>query len=79
SLVAAGCTAWQQVASAIGARWVEALEKPDEFSAFADCIKSCATCIDKDGKYAMTQGVPGFGLELDREKLRSISAYHYVI
>ncbi|MBO5992015.1 MAG: hypothetical protein J6R00_10220 [Lentisphaeria bacterium] len=79
SLVAAGCTAWQQVASAIGARWVEALEKPDEFSRFADCVKSSATYVDKDGRYAMTPEVPGFGLELDREKLRSISAYHYVI
>lgn len=79
SLVAAGCTAWQQVACAIGAMWVEALEKPDEFSAFAGCVKSSATYLDADGKYAMTPGVPGFGLELDREKLRSISAYHFTV
>ena len=79
SLVAAGCTAWQQVACAIGAMWVEALEKPDEFSAFADCVKSSATYLDAGGKYAMTPGVPGFGLELDREKLRSISAYHFTV
>lgn len=79
SLVAAGCPAWQQVACAIGAQWVEALEKPDEFSAFADCVVKSAMRQRGDGKYVMTPGIPGFGLEIDREKLRSLSAYYFSI
>lgn len=79
SLVASGCTAWQQIACSIGAQWVEALEKPDEYSAFSTCVKSSATFKNSNGKYEMRSGVPGFGLELDREKLRSLSACFYSI
>ena len=79
SLVAAGCTAWQQIACAIGAEWVEALEKPDEFSAFADCVVKSATGKRNDGKYVILQKLPGFGLELDRKKMQKISAYYFAV
>ena len=77
SLVAAGCTAWQQIACAVGAEWVEALEKPDEFAPYADCVISSAMNRQCDGRYAMTPDVPGFGLVLDRNKLKSLSAFYH--
>ena len=73
SLVAAGCAAWQQIACSIGAEWVEALEKPDEFAGFADCVISSPMGRNADGMYVMKQDVPGFGLVLDGDKLSKAS------
>ena len=77
SLVAAGCAAWQQLACSIGAEWVEALEKPDEFAPYADCVISSAMHKQSDGRYVMAPDVPGFGLVLDRSKLENASAFYY--
>lgn len=72
SLVAAGCPAWQQIACGLGAVWVEALEKPEEFGDFADCVLESPMRRNASGKYEMT-ALPGFGLAIDRPRLKRIS------
>ena len=72
SLVAASCPAWQQIACGLGAVWVEALEKPEEFKPYADCVLASSMHRNASGKYEMTP-LPGFGLTLDRARLKKIS------
>lgn len=72
SLVAAACPAWQQIACGLGAVWVEALEKPEEFGSFAECVLASSMRRNASGKYEMTP-LPGFGLTLDRARLKKIS------
>ncbi|MFK7980199.1 MAG: enolase C-terminal domain-like protein [Saprospiraceae bacterium] len=73
SLVGPACTAWQQIAIGANAAWVEAIEKKGDSDPFLDCIISSATKPELDGTYSFTPK-PGFGLELDEEKLKGICA-----
>ena len=70
SLVGPACSAWQQLAIGLGASWCEALEKPDESSAFSSCIRAQNTRKDAEGRVELGELKPGFGLEVDAEKLR---------
>ena len=69
SLIGAGATAWQQIACGFGAVCTEALEKPQESTAFLDCIERKATRLDRKGRVHW-RPAPGFGLEVDTAKLR---------
>ena len=71
SLVGPACTIWQQLAIGAEAVWVEAIEKYEDSDAFLDCVVDKATFRDSSGKYAM-KAKPGFGLEIDEDKLKSI-------
>jgi L-alanine-DL-glutamate epimerase-like enolase superfamily enzyme len=73
SLIGPACTVWQQVAIGLGASWVEALEKPQEFAGFADTVIGRATSIGQDGLVSWDQPRPGFGLELDADSLQRAS------
>ena len=73
SLVGPACTVWQQFAIGVNASWVEALEKEDEFPAFAKLAVKRATSVGTDGMVSLLNDVAGFGLELDEELLRSCS------
>ncbi|MEK8129509.1 enolase C-terminal domain-like protein [Paenibacillus filicis] len=73
SLVGPACTVWQQLAIGLSADWVEALEKPGESDAFEACVTAQATSRTSDGRVSMDTGAPGFGLELDEERLRACS------
>lgn len=74
SLIGPGCQIYQQIASAVSASWCEALEKPGESSAFLDCLKSSPVFRLPGGKIAAKRGVPGWGLEVDSQKLGEVSA-----
>ncbi len=73
SLVGPACTFWQQLAIGIGASWVEALEKPQESTVFQECVKQMSTVINSQGKVEITKLLPGFGVEMDEVKLKSLS------
>lgn len=77
SLVGAACTAWQQIAIGLGANWVEALEKPEESDAFLNCIRAQSTFQNADGRFAVEEWRPGFGLDVDDVALRAVAQdYH---
>ncbi|MCV9386660.1 mandelate racemase/muconate lactonizing enzyme family protein [Reichenbachiella ulvae] len=73
SLAGPACTAWQQIAIGAGASWVEAIEKEEDSKDYMNCIVTSATRKDSNGYYAMNPA-PGFGLELDEKRLRTICA-----
>ena len=73
SLIGPGCQIYQQIASAVSAAWCEALEKPEESTAFLDCLKSSPIVRLPGGKIAARRGVPGWGLEVDSEKLGKLA------
>jgi L-alanine-DL-glutamate epimerase-like enolase superfamily enzyme len=73
SLVGPACTFWQQLAIGVGASWVEALEKPQESTVFQECVKEMSTAINSQGKVEITKLRPGFGVEMDEVKLKSLS------
>ena len=73
SLVGPACTFWQQLAIGVGASWVEALEKPQESTVFQECVKEMSTAINSQGKVKITKLRPGFGVEMDEVKLKSLS------
>jgi L-alanine-DL-glutamate epimerase-like enolase superfamily enzyme len=73
SLVGPACTFWQQLAIGVGASWVEALEKPQESTVFQECVKEMSTAINSQGKVEITKLQPGFGVEMDEVKLKSLS------
>lgn len=72
SLVGPGCSIWQQFALAVGAAWVEAVEKPQE----SDVYQQCRTTRDfievKAGEVTKNYSPPGFGIELDTKKLKEL-------
>ena len=74
SLIGPGCLIYQQIASAVSAAWCEALEKPEESSVFIGCLKSSPVFRISGGKIAVRRGVPGWGLEVDSEKLGELAA-----
>ena len=69
SLVGPACSAWQQMAIGLGASWVEALEKKEDSEAYLECIVSKATYRDTNGNFTADLK-PGFGLQIDEDKLR---------
>lgn len=69
SLIGPGTHAWQHIAVAIGARWVEAIEKPAESTVFHDAILR-STAHFANGIVTANHG-PGFGLAVDENKLRA--------
>ncbi|MBS1369426.1 MAG: hypothetical protein HPZ91_05655 [Lentisphaeria bacterium] len=69
SLIGPACSAWQQIACSLGADWVEALEKPQESTAFTDCIRFNPVHRDASGLCRIEGEYCGFGLDVDREKL----------
>ena len=74
SLIGVGCTQWQMLAGGLGADWCEAVEKKLEGSdRFAQCVTRTPMSKDDDGycRYA-GDGVLGFGVDIDAEKLKSI-------
>lgn len=75
SLVGPACTAWQQIAIGTGATWVEAIEKKGDSDHYLDCVVSRATTTNPDGTFGLNPK-PGFGLEMDEEKLKKICAYY---
>lgn len=73
SLIGPGCAAWQQIACAVKARWCEALEKPEESSAFLDAIISSPMETLPDGRRKIAKDSNGFGLEVDLDRLAAAS------
>ena len=74
SLIGVGCTQWQMLAGGLGADWCEAVEKPLEGSdRFAQCVVRTPMSKDDDGYCRRSgEGVLGFGVDIDAEKLKSI-------
>jgi L-alanine-DL-glutamate epimerase-like enolase superfamily enzyme len=73
SLVGPGCPPWEQLAIGMGADWVEAIEKPQENDLFQQCTLRNPVERTPDGKYGVKQALPGFGVEINVEKLKSLS------
>lgn len=71
SLVGPACSAWQQIAIGVGASWVEAIEKNEDSKRYLDCIIKSPTKKEPNGYYSLNPA-PGFGLELDEKRLKSI-------
>lgn len=74
SLVGPACAAWQQIAIGLGADWVEALEKPQENDLFQRCVQRNPVSRTPDGRYVVEEHLPGFGIEIDLNKLKELSA-----
>ena len=73
SLVGPACTAWQQIAIGLKASWVEALEKHTESNVLAQCTLGQSTEQLADGRFAISELRPGFGLDLDITTLRALA------
>ena len=58
---------WQQLASGLGARWVEATEKRKESDFYYRCVRSLAT--DSRRNPISISWREGFGIDLDEELL----------
>ncbi len=68
SLVGPACTGWQQLAMAMNASWVEAIEKTEDSDGFLNSVISCNTDSSRN-PIALDEKVNGFGLVLDEKKL----------
>jgi L-alanine-DL-glutamate epimerase-like enolase superfamily enzyme len=73
SLIGPGCPAWEQLAIGMGADWVEAIEKPQENDVFQRCTLRNPVGRTPDGKFAVKQALPGFGVDIDEQKLKTLS------
>ena len=73
SFVGPACTFWQQLAIGLGASWVEALEKPQESDVFHLCLKRKSTILNSMGKVEIKKMYPGFGLEMDEDRLEKLA------
>jgi L-alanine-DL-glutamate epimerase-like enolase superfamily enzyme len=73
SVVGPGCPAWEQLAIGMGADWVEAVEKPQENDVFQRCTVRNPVHRTPDGKFGIKKFLPGFGVEIDVEKLKLLS------
>lgn len=73
SLVGPGCPAWEQLAIGMGADWVEAIEKPQENDVFQRCTVRNPVQRTPDGKFGVKQFRPGFGVDIDEQKLKTLS------
>lgn len=74
SLVGPACPVWQQIAIGLGADWVEALEKPQENDVFQRCMLRNPVIRTPDGRYEIKERRPGFGVEMDLNKLKELSS-----
>ena len=72
SLVGPACSAWQQIAIGVGATWVEAIEKKEDSKNYLECLQSAATKKEPNGYYSF-KSAPGFGLEIDTDRLKKVS------
>jgi L-alanine-DL-glutamate epimerase-like enolase superfamily enzyme len=72
SLVGPACSAWQQIAIGVGATWVEAIEKKEDSKIYLECLQSAATKKESNGYYSF-KPAPGFGIELDTDRLKKVS------
>ena len=72
SLIGPACSAWQQIAIGVGATWVEAIEKKEDSKIYLECLQSAATRKEANGYYSF-KPKPGFGLELDTNRLKKLS------
>ena len=70
SHIGAGATIWQQIACALEARCVEALEKPEESDLFLQCIEEQVTSLTENGEARVMEFKPGWGLKVDEDKLK---------
>ena len=70
SLAGPACSAWQQIAIGAGAIWVEAIEKRGDSDKYLECLESKPTYRNRNGQFTMDLR-PGFGVEIDTEKLRN--------
>lgn len=77
SLVGPACPIWQQIAIGLGADWVEAIEKPQENQIFQECTLRQSPGRSTSGQVILADTLPGFGTELDVEKLRRL-AFEFV-
>jgi L-alanine-DL-glutamate epimerase-like enolase superfamily enzyme len=78
SLVGPACSAWQQIAIGVGATWVEAIEKKEDSKTYLECLQSSATKKESNGYYSF-KSAPGFGLELDTDRLKKVSELYIEI
>ncbi|WP_198027595.1 mandelate racemase/muconate lactonizing enzyme family protein [Seonamhaeicola sp. S2-3] len=78
SLVGPACSAWQQIAIGVGATWVEAIEKKEDSKTYLECLQSAATKKESNGYYSF-KPVPGFGLEIDVNRLKKVSKLYVEI
>jgi len=74
SLVGPACPAWEQIAIGLGADWIEAIEKPQENAVFQKCLVQTSIKRTADGRFAIDRLLPGFGTELDLNKLKQLAA-----
>lgn len=78
SLAGPACSAWQQLAIGSGAAWVEAIEKAEDSEEYLKCINSSATKKEANGYYSLNPK-PGFGLELDEERIKQVCQWYYKV
>lgn len=78
SLVGPACSAWQQIAIGVNATWVEAIEKKEDSKLYLECLQSTATKKENNGYYSF-KPEPGFGVELDTNRLKKISELYVEI
>ncbi len=71
SLVGPACSAWQQIAIGVDATWVEAIEKKEDSKMYLECLQSTATKKEANGYYSF-KPKPGFGVELDADRLKKV-------
>ncbi len=72
SLVGPACSAWQQIAIGVEATWIEAIEKKEDSKIYLECLQSAATKKEANGYYSF-KPKPGFGVELDTNRLKKVS------
>ncbi|WP_282055823.1 mandelate racemase/muconate lactonizing enzyme family protein [Maribacter luteus] len=75
SLAGPACSAWQQIAIGTGAVWVEALEKKEDSKNYMDCLISSPAKKEANGYFSL-KPAPGFGLKLDTDRLKKVSALY---
>ena len=73
SFVGPACTFWQQLAIGLGASWVEALEKPQESNIFQQCVMQQSTNLTNEGNVVISTLYPGFGIQMDETKLKTLA------
>jgi L-alanine-DL-glutamate epimerase-like enolase superfamily enzyme len=78
SLVGPACSAWQQIAIGVDATWVEAIEKKEDSKIYLECLQSSATKKESNGYYSF-KPAPGFGLEIDTDRLKIVSELYIEI
>lgn len=76
SFVGPGCSQWRQIAIGAGAEWVEVIDKKGDSDDYLSCLISEPTRRDKKSRFSMTPK-PGFGVEIEDNRLRKICKAYY--